>query len=133
MAEKQHGIRRRFIQSVAVYGTVWLACFVLYWFGLAVGAFGNGMIMGYTLLVLYCVLPVAGVVAAFLLGRSRAIGAWLLIVPIVIAALYTFFIMATFGLSTAFGFAHIAPVDFGTFIFGFIPAALGLAIAWLVG
>lgn len=68
------GERRAIRTAAALYGAVWLACLALYWGSLATGGLGGGAIMGYTLLVLYVVLPVAGAVASFLVGRARGLG-----------------------------------------------------------
>lgn len=68
------GVRRAIRMAGMLYGTVWLACLALYWGSLATGGLGGGAIMDYTLFVLYVVLPVAGVVASFLVGHARGLG-----------------------------------------------------------
>lgn len=104
------GVRRAIRMAGMLYGAVWLACLALYWGSLATGGLGGGAIMDYTLFVLYVVLPVAGVVASFLVGHARGLGGgWRLLSPLASAALYHIFTGVTFGLSTALGLVNIAP------------------------
>lgn len=121
---------KRLSKAVLVYGVVWVACAVLYWGGLATGALGGGGIMGYTLLALYAALPVAGLVSAFLVGRTRELGWWRLAAPLATAVLYALFVAVTFGLSTALGLANVAAAHLATLVLGLVPAAVGLAIGW---
>ena len=69
-------MEKRLTRAAIVYGAVWLACLVLYWGCLATGALGGGGIMGYAILALYVALPIAGIVAAFLIGRAADLGWW---------------------------------------------------------
>lgn len=123
-------MKKRLGKATLVYGVVWAACAVLYWGGLATGALGGGGIMGYTLLALYVALPVAGLVSAFLIGRTRELGWWRLAAPVAAAALYALFVAVTFGLSTALGLANVAAADLAALVLGLVPAAVGLAIGW---
>lgn len=131
MADRSFGAKRATVRACVAYVSVWLACLALYWASLAAGVLGGGMIMGYTLLVLYFALPIVGAVSAFLVGRAGGLGRWRLAVPFSIAVLYALFIVATFGLSTTLGLANIAPADPAVLVCaGFVPAALGLAAGW---
>lgn len=132
MVGKHHATKRCLKSAVAVYAAVWLVCFFLYWASLLTGALDGGMVMGYTALVLYCALPVAGAASAFLVGRMNVLGWRRLFAPFAIALLYLAFIAATFGLSTMLGLASIASTDFSSFVYGFAPAVLGLALGWLL-
>ena len=120
--------KRRLIKPAIVYGVVWLACLVLYWGSLATGALGGGGIMGYVILALYIALPIAGIVSAFLIGRVADLGWWRLAALIAIAVLYVLHTVATFSLSNTLGFTNIAPANLAVFMYGLIPAAIGLAI-----
>lgn len=120
--------KRRLIKPAIVYGVVWLACLVLYWGSLATGALGGGGIMGYVILALYIALPIAGIVSAFLIGRVADLGWWRLAALIAIAVLYVLHTVATFSLSNTLGFTNIAPADLAVFMYGLIPAAIGLAV-----
>ena len=120
--------KRRLIKPAIVYGVVWLACLVLYWGSLATGALGGGGIMGYVILALYIALPIAGIVSAFLIGRVADLGWWRLATLIAIAVLYVLHTVATFSLSNTLGFTNIAPADLAVFMYGLIPAAIGLAV-----
>ena len=120
--------KRRLIKPAIVYGVVWLACLVLYWGSLATGALGGGGIMGYVILALYIALPIAGIVSAFLIGRLADLGWWRLAALIAIAVLYVLHTVATFSLSNSLGFTNIAPADLAVFMYGLIPAAIGLAV-----
>ena len=120
--------KRRLIKPAIVYGVVWLACLVLYWGSLATGALGGGGIMGYVILALYIALPIAGIVSAFLIGRVADLGWWRLAALIAIAVLYVLHTVATFSLSNVLGLTNIAPADLAVFLYGPIPAAIGLAI-----
>ena len=120
--------KRRLIKPAIIYGVVWLACLVLYWGSLATGELGGGGIMGYVILALGIALPIAGVVTAFLVGRVADLGWWRLAALIAIAVLYVLHTVATFSLSNALGFTNIAPADLAVFIYGLIPAAIGLAV-----
>lgn len=122
------GERRAIRTAAALYGAVWLACLALYWVSLATGGLGGGAIMGYTLLVLYVVLPVAGAVASFLVGRARGLGGWRLLSPLASAALYLVFTGVTFGLSTALGLTNIAPTGASMVALACACALLGLVI-----
>ena len=119
--------KRRLIKPAVIYGTVWLACLVLYWGSLATGSLGGG-IMGYTILALYVALPIAGIVSAFLVGHVAELGRWRLAAPIAIAVLYLLHTVATFSLSNVFGLTNIATADLATLMCGLIPTAVGLAI-----
>lgn len=120
--------KRRLIMPAIVYGVVWLACLVLYWGSLVTGALDGGGIMGYVILALYIALPIAGIVSAFLIGRVADLGWWRLAALIAIAVLYVLHTVATFSLSNTLGFTNIAPADLAVFMYGLIPAAIGLAV-----
>ena len=120
--------KRRLIKPAIIYGVVWLACLALYWGSLATGALGGGGIMGYAILALYIALPIAGIVSAFLIGRVADLGWWRLAALIAIAVLYVLHTVATFSLSNALGLTNIAPADLAVFMYGLIPAAIGLAV-----
>ena len=121
-------MEKRLIRAAIVYGAVWLACLVLYWGCLATGALGGGGIMGYVILALGIALPIGGVVAAFLVGRMADLGRWRLAAPVAIAALYVLHTVTTFNLSNALGLTNIAAADLVTFVYGLVPAAIGLAV-----
>lgn len=121
-------MKKRLVRAAIVYGVVWLACLALYWGSLATGALGGGGIMGYVILTLHIALPIAGVVAAFLIGRITGLGWWRLVALIALAVLYVLHTIATFSLSNALGFTSIASADLGVFMYGLIPAAIGLAV-----
>lgn len=120
------------VPPVIIYGVTWLACLAFYWGSLATGALGGGGIMGYVILTLHIALPIAGVAAAFLIGRVSELGWRRLVAPVVIAALYMLHTVATFSLSNAFGFTNIAPAGLAAFLYGLIPAAIGLAIGCVI-
>ena len=124
--------KRRLVPPVIIYGMVWLACLVFYWGSLATGALDGGGIMGYVILTLHIALPIAGVAAAFLIGRVSELGWRRLVAPVVIAALYMLHTVATFSLSNAFGFTNIAPAGLAAFLYGLIPAAIGLSIGCVI-
>ena len=121
-------MKKRLVRAATVYGAVWLACLAFYWGSLATGALGGGGIMGYVILALGIALPIAGVVTAFLVGRVADLGWWRLAALIAIAVFYVLHTVATFSLSNALGFTNIAPADLAVFIYGLIPAAIGLAV-----
>ena len=120
--------KRRLIKPAIIYGATWLACLALYWGSLATGALGGGGIMGYIILTFHLALPIAGVVAAFLVGRMAELGWRRLAAPVAIAILYVLHSASTFSLSNALGLTNIAPADLATFMYGLIPAAIGLAV-----
>ena len=121
-------MEKRLTWAAIVYGAVWLACLALYWVSLATGALSGGGIMGYIILTFHIALPIAGVVAAFLVGRMAELGWRRLAAPVAIAILYVLHSAATFSLSNALGLTNIAPADLATFMYGLIPAAIGLAV-----
>lgn len=121
-------MEKRLTRAAIVYGAVWLACLALYWVSLATGALSGGGIMGYIILTFHIALPIAGVVAAFLVGRMAELGWRRLAAPVAIAILYVLHSAATFSLSNALGLTNIAPADLATFMYGLIPAAIGLAV-----
>ena len=125
-------MEKRLVPPVIIYGMVWLTCLVFYWGSLATGALGGGGIMGYVILSLYIALPIAGIVAAFLIGCAPELGWRRLVALIAIAVLYVLHTVATFSLSNALGLTNIAPADLAAFMYGLIPAAIGLAIGWVV-
>lgn len=124
--------KRRLVPPVIIYGMVWLACLVFYWGSLATGALDGGGIMGYVILTLHIALPIAGIVSAFLIGRTAELGWWRLVALITIAVLYVLHTVATFSLSNALGLTNIAPADLAAFMYGLIPAAIGLAIGCVI-
>ena len=97
MAEKRCAAKRFLIAAVVAYAAIWLACFVLYWTSLLTGALGGGAIAGYTLLVLYILLPTASVISSFLVGCVSDFGWWRLVAPLATCVFYPLFIMATFA------------------------------------
>lgn len=121
-------MEKRLTRAAIVYGAVWLACLALYWGSLATGALGGGGIMGYIILTFHIALPIAGVVATFLVGRMAELGWRRLAAPVAIAILYVLHSASTFSLSNALGLTNIAPADLATFMYGLIPAAIGLAV-----
>lgn len=123
-------MEKRLTRAAIVYGAVWLACLALYWVSLATGALSGGGIMGYIILTFHLALPIAGVVAAFLVGRMAELGWRRLAAPVAIAILYVLHSAATFSLSNALGLTNIASADLVTFMYGLIPTAIGLAIGW---
>lgn len=123
-------MKKRLVRAAIVYSVVWIACLALYWGSLATGELGGGGIMGYTILTLYLALPVAGIVSAFLVGRVAELGWWRLAAPVVIAVFYVLHTVATFSLSNALGLTNIAPADLVAFMYGLVPAAIGLAVGW---
>lgn len=124
-------MKKSLVKAALVYGMAWLACLVIYWGCLAAGAPGGGGIMGYVLLALYCILPVAGIVSAFLVGRTAELGWRRLFAPVVIAALYVLHSVATFDLSNALGLTNIAPAFLASLLYGLVPAAVGLVVGSL--
>ena len=121
-------MEKRLVRAALIYGMVWLACLAFYWGSLATGALGGGGIMGYVILALGIALPIAGVVTAFLVGRMTELGWCRLAATAAIAVLYVLHAVATFSLSNALGFTNIAPADLAVFMYGLIPAAIGLAV-----
>lgn len=121
-------MEKRLTRAAIVYGAVWLACLALYWGSLATGALGGGGIMGYIILTFHIALPIAGVVATFLVGRMAELGWRRLAASVAIAILYVLHSASTFSLSNALGLTNIAPADLATFMYGLIPAAIGLAV-----
>lgn len=126
------GAHRAMRASALIYGVPWLACIAFFWGSLATGGFGGGAIMGYSLFVLYVILPVAGGIASFVVGRARSIGGCRFFAPIAFAALYLIFTYVTFGLSTAIGLANIAPENISGVSFVLAFAFLGLAVGMVV-
>lgn len=120
--------KRHLVKPAIIYGAVWLVCLALYWGSLATGALGGGGIMGYVILTFHFALPVAGIAAALLVGRVAELGWWRLAAPVAIATLYVLHSAATFSLSNALDLTNIAPADLATFMYGLVPAAIGLAI-----
>lgn len=84
--------------------------------------------MGYIILTFHLALPITGVVATFLVGRMAQLGWRRLAAPVAIAILYVLHSASTFSLSNALGLTNIAPADLATFMYGLIPAAIGLAV-----
>lgn len=76
--------------------------------------------------------PSQRALSAFLIGRTAELGWWRLVALITIAVLYVLHTVATFSLSNALGLTNIAPADLAAFMYGLIPAAIGLAIGWVV-
>lgn len=123
-------MKKRLTRPAIIYGAVWIACLALYWGSLATGTLGGGGIMGYVILTFHIALPVAGIAAALLVGRVAELGWWRLAAPVAIATLYVIHSAATFSLSNALDLTNIAPADLATFMYGLVPAAIGLAIGW---
>ena len=121
-------MKKRLGGAMLIYGAVWLACLALYWGSLATGALGGGGIMGYVILTFHVALPIAGIASAFLIGRMTELGWRRLAAPVAIAVLYVLHTVTTFSLSNILDLTNIAPADLATFMYGLIPAAIGLAI-----
>lgn len=126
------GARRATRVSILIYGVPWLACAAFFWGSLASGGFGGGAIMGYSLLVLYIILPVAGGIASFVVGHTHSLGGRRFFAPFISAVLYFIFTYVTFGLSTALGLANIAPENISGVSLVLACAFLGLAVGMVV-
>ena len=123
-------MKKRLTRPAIIYGAVWIACHALYWGSLATGTLGGGGIMGYVILTFHIAMPVAGIAAALPAGRVAELGWWRLAAPVAIATLYVIHSAATFSLSNDLDLTNIAPADLDTFMYGLVPAAIGLAIGW---
>ncbi len=119
--------RQKFAKLVLVvaYLVIWALCIVVFWLG------GRGDAMGYSLVVLYLVLPVSTLIIAFFIGKDSKWGGskWLML--LFFGFMYMLVPYATFSLSNMISFAHFNLPEIAAMLPGMALSAAGMAAGTL--
>lgn len=105
-----------------IYLPVWGFCAAWYWLGMG----GGGWIMGYGILAMLVLLPLATLAASVAIGWRKEAGSRRWGALVLLPALYGLHILVTTSLSTTLGITNIAPVGFTVLVYPFAAALLGL-------
>lgn len=105
-----------------LYLPVWVFCAAWYWLGMG----GGGWIMGYGILAMLVLLPLATLAAAAAIGWRKESGPRRWGTLVLLPVLYGLHILVTTSLSTVLGITNIAPVGFAVLVYPFAAALLGL-------
>ena len=113
--------------EILVYLGIWSVSILFFWLG------GGDDAMGYALLVLYLILPVATVVISFLIGKDPgwANAKWLMM--LFFGALYFLAAYMTFDLANMLANSRFNEPDLSYILPGILCSALGLGIGTLAG
>lgn len=107
-----------------LYLPVWVFCAAWYWLGMG----GGGWIMGYGILAMLVLLPLATLAASVAIGWWKEAGSRRWGALILLPALYGLHILVTTSLSTALGITNIAPVGVAVLVYPFAAVLLGLLV-----
>lgn len=91
-----------------LYLPVWVFCAAWYWLGMG----GGGWIVGYGILAMLILLPLATLAAAVAIGWRKESGPRRWGAPVLLSALYEMHLLVTISLSNALGITNIAPLGF---------------------
>ena len=86
----------------ATYLAIWAFSVIMFWcFG------GRGDAMGYSLIVLWCILPITTLIISLAIGRQRMSIPWRVTLALVLGVMYMLAEYATFLLANTLAFGHI--------------------------
>ena len=113
--------KNRKLIEVLTYLGIWAVSVLLFWAG------GGSDAMGYSILVLYLVLPAATAVISFLIGKDDgwANSKWLMM--LFFGVFYFLASYATFDLANMIAFRHFNPPELSQILPGILVSAAGLA------
>lgn len=117
-------VKRRLI---LVYCAVWLSSLVLFWCFT-----GAADAMGYSILVLWVLLPLTTFAVSLVIGKKNLWGSRNRLAPLILGFLYMLAGYATFPLANTLAFGRINLPDLGSWLWGALLSAAGLALGrWL--
>lgn len=108
------------------YSVVWAAAVAAFWLG------GRADAMGYSIIALYIVLPLAAVVVAFLMGKTEGFSLTSGLLLIFVSVMYMLASYLTFSLANMIAFEHVNMPDLAGLVFGAACGAIGLLLGSIV-
>ena len=108
------------------YSVVWVAVVAAFWLG------GRADAMGYSIIALYIVLPLAAVVVAFLMGKTAGFSLTSGLLLIFVSVVYMLASYLTFSLANMIAFEHVNIPDPAGLLFGAACGAIGLLLGSIV-
>lgn len=104
------------------YSVVWVAEVAAFWLG------GRADAMGYSIIALYIVLPLAAVVVTFLMGKTEGLSFASGLLFIFVGVMYMLAPYLTFSLANMIAFEHVNMPDLTGLVFGAACGAIGLVL-----
>ena len=104
------------------YSVVWIAAVAAFWLG------GRADAMGYSIIALHIVLPLAAVVVTFLMGKTEGLSLASGLLLIFVGVMYMLAPYLTFSLANMIAFEHVNMPDLTGLVFGAACGAIGLVL-----
>lgn len=113
---------------LATYLGIWAFALIVFWFFIS-----GSDAMGYSLVFLWIILPVATLIVSLLIGRNNYLGKGKWLMPIAFGIMHMLAEYATFSVCNmiAISFARINTPQFELILFGGLFSAIGLGIGSL--
>lgn len=108
--------------QVMVYLIIWATCIVVFWVG------GRTDAIGYSLVVLYLVLPLTTIIISFFIGKDNGWAQYKWLMLIFFGIMYMFAPYATFSLANTATFGNIHMPEIAAMLPGILCAAAGMLI-----
>ena len=104
------------------YSVVWIVAVAAFWLG------GRADAMGYSIIALHIVLPLAAVVVTFLMGKTEGLSLASGLLLIFVGVMYMLAPYLTFSLANMIAFEHVNMPDLTGLVFGAACGAIGLVL-----
>lgn len=109
------------------YPAVWALSVAAFWLFMS-----GSDAMGYVILFIWIINPVAIFAVSFLIGSRGAWGKRAWIAPVVLGAMYMLLPYATFSLANTLSSGNINPLDVEMALFGMATSVLGIGLGALI-
>lgn len=117
------------IVLISTYLGIWAFALIVFWFFIS-----PTDAMGYSLVFLWIILPIAMIVISLFIGKNNHFGQWKWLLPILSGIMYTLAEYATFGMKNmiANDFVRINVPHFEMLLMGALFTSIGLGIGSLI-
>ena len=115
----------RLIQVMA-YLIIWATCIVVFWIG------GRADAVGYSLVVLYLILPVTTLTISFFIGKDNGWANYKWLMLLFFGLMYMLAPYATFSLANTVTFGNINMPEIATLLPGILFSAAGMLIGTII-
>ena len=112
--------------QVMVYLIIWATCVVVFWIG------GRADAIGYSLAVLYLILPVTTLTISFFIGKDNGWANYKWLMLLFFGLMYMLAPYATFSLANAVTFGNINMPEITTILPGLLCSAAGMLIGTII-
>jgi transcriptional regulator with XRE-family HTH domain len=112
--------------QVMVYLIIWATCIVVFWIG------GRADAIGYTLVVLYLILPVTTLTISFFIGKDNGWANYKWLMLLFFGLMYMLAPYATFSLANTVTFGNINMPEITTVLPGILCSAAGMLIGTII-